>query len=322
MAQEDRLATNPTSPTTQPEIGSPGANEWSALSDADKRRSLHLLRLTLAASSWAREQPGQFRVADMDRDLRISPQDRRVVINALMARGDILPVGQWRGVYRVARREVDEIEWRNPPDGDFIRLRWPLALQNRLGMLPGSLAVVAGESNAGKTAFLLAMAAQNSDEWPEIRYLASSNESNALTLRRRIDAFGLPDECWANFRAIRPRGEFADAINPNGLNLIDYLEVHEDFYLVGAKLAEISERLENGIAIVGLQKSPGNDFGRGGAMTMEKSVAYVSLIRGDLEKNEPHTLKFLKIKYPAQEWAHKPIKFKLIGGHDFRRVDF
>jgi hypothetical protein len=36
-------------------------------------------------------------------------------------------------------------------------------------------------------------------------------------------------------------GEFQDVIRPDALNLIDYLEVHQDFYEIGGKIAAIAE---------------------------------------------------------------------------------
>jgi hypothetical protein len=188
--------------------------------------------------------------------------------------------------------------------------------------MPGSIAVVAGETNAGKTAWMLNMAVLNHDRWPVIHYLASSNESNARKLANRIDAFELPAEEWANFHAVKAIGEFEDIIDPEGFNLIDYLEVHDDFYLMGKKLAAISEKLTSGVVIAGIQKSPGSDYGRGGAPTQDKADIYLTLIKGDLEKGEAHTLKPTKVKYEKGDHVYKPIRFKLIGGSNFVNADY
>ena len=298
------------------------ANDWHESDGLEGQEAKANARNVVAAYGWLKEQPGLFKSADLERELGLTVDERQWVIAALLDWGKIVPVGQWRGCYRAVDAAGDEIDWRNPQSGDYLQIRWPLRLQDRFGVLPGSVIVVAGESNAGKTAFMLNLAVLNNEQWPHVNYFASSNESNAITLRKRIEAFDLPLEEWANFRAIRPRGEFADIIEPEGFNLIDYLEIHDDFYLVGQKLAAIAERLTTGVAVVGLQKNPGSEYGRGGALTQDKAVAYLSLIKGDHEKGEAHTLKLLKLKYPVGDGAYKPIKFKLVGGHNFVRADY
>ncbi|WP_148227740.1 hypothetical protein [Desulfarculus baarsii] len=282
--------------------------------------------LTREIREWVLSTSGNFQSTQVNIELGLStPVNKRkvsVVLGRLVSEGLIERVGKERGHFRVVDRSVTSIDWRSATLTAGLPILWPLDLHDRFETMPGSVIVVAGESNSGKSAWMLATAQMNlaSGKCKKISYFASSNESNALTLRKRIDAFGLPDSAWEGFEASRPGGEFADVIDPEGLNLIDYLEVHSDFYEIGGKLAAISEKLRDGVAVVGIQKAPGVELARGGAMTLDKATAYLALHRGDVANGEAHTLKLPKVKYPKVDYASKPIKFKLAGGCRFVRA--
>ena len=271
---------------------------------------------------WVLVTPGDFRVTDVDTELGIvtsSDKNNRTKILTRLVDEGLIERGKKRGQYRVIDRHEEIIDWMNADEGDGLPLKWPLELENRFEVMPGSVVIVAGESNAGKTAFILNVARMNLKTMPTF-YFSSSNETNARTLRKRLMAFNEPLHVWDLMTAISRPGNFHDVIRPDALNLIDYLEVHDDFYKIGGMIAEIAQKLDGGVAVIAIQKAPGQSFGRGGAMTMDKATAYLGLHRGDLDANEPHTLKLPKIKYPLVDYADKDIRFKLAGGYRFIRV--
>ena len=75
---------------------------------------------------------------------------------------------------------------------------------------------------------------------------------------------------------------FQDVIKPGpqNLNIIDYLEVTKDFYLVGDFIKSIWEKLKGSIAIIAIQKAPGVELGSGGRFSLEKARLYVALDYG------------------------------------------
>ena len=265
-----------------------------------------------------------FSVTRCDTDLAIVTQrdkaNRRKIMSRLVGDGVIEPHGKKAGDFRIVDKHESVIDWEHAEVGGGLPLRWPLELEKRFEVMPGSVVIVAGESNAGKTALLLNVARLNLDTFPTF-YFSSSNETNARVLNKRLRAFNEPLDVWKPMTAISRAGDFSDVIRPDGLNLIDYLEMHQDFYEIGGRIAAIAEKLNEGVAVVALQKNPGSDYGRGGAMTMDKATVYLSLHRGDLDTKEPHTLKLPKIKYPLVDYADKPIRFKLAGGCRFLRAD-
>ena len=244
--------------------------------------------------------PGDFVSTDVDSDLglltRVDKVDRAKILGRLIDEG-LVERGKKRGHFRVIDQSEEIIDWEHAEAGDGLPLRWPLELEKRFEVMPGSVVIVAGESNAGRTALLLNVARLNLDTFPTF-YFSSSNETNARVLNKRLRAFNEPLDVWKPMTAISRAGDFSDVIRPDGLNLIDYLEMHQDFYEIGGRIAAIAEKLNEGVAVVALQKNTGSDYGRGGAMTMDKATVYLSLHRGDLDTKEPHTLKLPKIKYP------------------------
>ena len=82
-----------------------------------------------------------------------------------------------------------------------------------------------------------------------------NSEMGPGELRTRLEKFGEPLDTW-KFQAYERSSNFADVIKPGpgNLNIIDFLEIHENFYEIGGRLKEIHDRLKGAVAIVALQK--------------------------------------------------------------------
>ena len=91
--------------------------------------------------------------------------------------------------------------------------------------------------------------------------------------------------------------------------IIDFLEIHDNFYEVGGKMAEIHNKLKGAIAIIALQKNPGTDTGLGGFRGPEKPRLYITMSRSN----------YCKI-VKAKNWATsenpngKMIRYKIYQG--------
>jgi hypothetical protein len=98
------------------------------------------------------------------------------------------------------------------------------------------------------------------------------------------------------------------------LNIIDYLEIYENFYLVSKHLADIYKKLNGAVAIVALQKNPGQDDGRGGSFTREKPVLSLAV--------SPGKVKITKLKEWREDIGNPngmEYNFKLIDGCRFKK---
>ena len=184
--------------------------------------------------------------------------------------------GKFRRIDNEAPR-MDFMNYEKETDSGIIL---PFSLHDMVEIMPGNIILVAGSANAGKTAFLLNIARLNVKKF-NVRYLNS--EMGVGELKTRLEKFDdVPLKFWADNGfdpRDRPQGNFQDAIKPGegNINIIDFLEVHEEFYAVGGMIRAIYEKLNGAIAVIALQKDRGTDLGRGGMFTIEKPRLAVAL---------------------------------------------
>jgi len=249
------------------------------IQSAFKRAERKERNIAQEVRDWVNEsRKGQFESRGIRLDIDVSRKEdlnsmndalRRLVADGVIERGDK------RGCYRIIDNECEEIDFLNP-SCQTIDVKYPLGIERYIVTLPKNVMVIAGSKDAGKTAFLLRFVQMNMNRFP-IHYFSS--EMGRIEFRKRLEKFGLPLEAW-KFNPKERSSNFADVIEPDGINIIDYLEVSEDFYRVGGMLREIYERLNQGIALVALQKNRGRDTGVGGDRSLEKPRLYLSLESG------------------------------------------
>ena len=263
---------------------------------------------------WVTLTEGYFSVSDCQGALGIiSERDRnnlRQIIYGMKKRGIIEPYGNRAGVYRRVQDEIEVIDWKSAGEEEF-PVELPFDLSKLVYVFPKSILVIAGNFNAGKTAFCLETIRLNMGKF-KVNYFTS--EMGPTKLKQRLKKFNnveFPDG-W-NFNAIYRARNWEDAIKqfPDDINIIDYMEVGDSFWLVGQYIDNIFNRLNNGIAIICLQKIYGRDLGVGGDWSARKASLYLSV--------DPGVLKIIK----AKEWRgetnpnRKYKKFKLVQGWNF-----
>lgn len=246
------------------------------------------------------------------RDYRDKPIIKDPAIRKALQRfkeaGIIKKVGSRDGIYRLVNTASDEIDIFSD-NSKALNIKWPFRLQDLVHTYPKSLIVIAGEPNAGKSAFLLNTAIKNCQEF-DVTYFSS--EMGAIELRKRIEKFNVSLDLWKMIKFRERASEFADVIEPDGFNIIDFLEVHDEFYKVGGLMKEIFDKLNTGVAVVAIQKNKGRDSGLGAERGMEKPRLYLSM--------QPGTIKIIKGKNWVSDitnpngMAHN---FKLVAGCKF-----
>jgi ABC-type phosphonate transport system ATPase subunit len=159
----------------------------------------------------------------------------------------------------------------------------PFEIDKKVEIMPGNIIAIAGEVNAGKTAFLLNVLNENMHKF-EIHYFSS--EMGGSELKKRLKKFDYPLSLseW-KFKFKERSDNFGDIIvsGEGKINIIDYLELHDNFFLVAKHLSDIHKRLKGAIAIVAIQKNPGTDTGLGGFRGMEKPRLYLAMSKGKLK---------------------------------------
>ena len=149
------------------------------------------------------------------------------------------------------------------------------------------------------------------------KILYMNSEMGDTELRLALERFKNTSlEDWKAVELIERSYNFSDIISPNDINIIDYMEIYEDHFKIGAKIAQIHKKLKNGIAIIALQKPKGRDEGRGGSVTLEKPRLYLSMSCGNLKITKAKSWSTLA-KNTGQNPNGLTIDFKLVQGCKF-----
>lgn len=265
---------------------------------------------------WALTTDGHFLTTECHRENDLTTVSHKKAGNMalirLVERGILEKYGTKRGCYRLIDKTFEKIEYLDI-NVEPTALRWPLeTITAMVEIFEKNLIVVAGESNAGKTAFMLDFARLNMNDH-EIIYFSS--EMGGPELRKRLLQFGEPLESWKWTVGEMGPG-FLSNIRKDSINIIDFMEIHDNFFQVGGLMREIFDKLDKGIALIALQKNKGTDYGLGGARSLEKPRLYLSLS----QEYPGGRCKIVK----AKNWAtsNNPngysVKYKLIAGCRFR----
>ncbi len=214
-----------------------------------------------------------------------------------------------KGVFRVLLPEADDIDiWDD--QGEPFNIQYPMGIHDLIYTHEKNIIIVAGEPNAGKTAYLLNIAMLNMNKGKDIYYFSS--EMGAMELRTRLKKFPIPFSMWKAVHWKDRAQNFSEVIRPDAINLIDYLEIYKDFYEIGLYIKGIFDALRKGIAIIAIQKPKGRDEGAGGLKSLEKARLALAM--------EPGKIKIVK----AKNWRNDQINpngmckwWKLVSGCEF-----
>ena len=272
----------------------------------DSRRDI-----TGEVRAWIDTQYGLFDITSLRADLDISRmrwKELNVLMNRLVQEGYIVRATSRSGMYRRRDTDLQPIDVLNTKIETF-GVKLPLGLNDMVEIMPKNLIVFAGSQNAGKTALMLNIMRDNMHNH-KVRYLSS--EMGANEFKSRLSMFDMPIDAW-KFEAYERTANFADVIDPNAINIIDYLEIGDAFYQIGNEMAGIFDSLDNGIAIIAIQKDHNMPLGRGGSFSMEKPRLYCTV-----DKVMPFTrIKIMKAKNwknIAVDPNHFARDFKIRGG--------
>lgn len=234
---------------------------------------------------------GDFSVTNLYNMLEnVTPKDRgnvRQVLHRLKEQGIIEPSGRRDGVYRRVITELEEMDWENAPT-DGLVFDWPLELHDIATVFQKDVCVVAGYKDSGKTAFAIDFIRRNMEKY-DIHYFNCEMSNSRLRDRlRQVDE--LPPTGWT-FKAYSRGDNFADVIKPDAINVVDYLEITDEHWLVAKYLKQIRLKLDNGMALVLLQKPKGRDTGMGGDKSLQTPTLYVALEHGKAKLVSAKTFK-------------------------------
>lgn len=239
----------------------------------------------------------------------------RQALHRMWKAGDIERVTNRDGVYRRIDTDCTPIDLTNLTCDEPVKLHMPLELTDKVIVTHGDIILVSGAQNAGKSAVLMDIAKQNRHKM-DVHYFSSEMSASKFIKRISRDPYIDLDNFTKRVKFYERADNFADVIvkGKGNLNIIDYLEMHDQFWLVSKHLANIFNKLDGAIAVVALQKDPKAEYGRGGSFTQEKPVLSLSIDNG-----KARITKCKEFPDGNENPQGSTFEFKLVQGFDFRR---
>jgi hypothetical protein len=264
---------------------------------------------------------GYFTTSEAYRDLHMgTKREKKTAYMAFLRlcdEGLIEHHGDKRGCFRLVDKRLEVLDWRDAEMTPY-DIRYPFELEQCALTLPKNIVCIAGSKGAGKTAFCLNTAMLNCRK-QVINYYTS--EMGRPEFRHRIGKFELPMEYWDNLKVFDRTANFADCIKDerkDQINIFDFIEVHDNFYIIGKIMADIYRNLGEGVAILAIQKAPQAEYGIGGQFSLHKPRIYLSLDReSDAMGHERNVVTIVDAKNYADHtrnprgWKYR---FKIVNG--------
>jgi hypothetical protein len=269
--------------------------------------------LTREVEEWVSTTNGHFTTTQIHNELQTTTKNEKKAVNMALLRmldnGIVERVGNRAGTYRKIEKVTDVYDVCDLEVGEMLNIKLPFGLEEYVDCLERDIYAFFGLPNAGKTALMIECARLNMKDH-QVYYWSSEIGRQNLAMRL-AKATDIPKTEW-KFKFSDELPNFVDIVQPDAVNIIDYIEVSDgNYYMIPGILAEIHKKLKKGVAFVALQKNPGTKFGVGGYQTLAKPSLAVSV-----EPDFPGAkMEVVKAKNYKEINPHGMItKFKIING--------
>jgi primase-polymerase (primpol)-like protein len=278
--------------------------------------------LAACIKEWLMISTGSFTVDQLDREFglttRAEKKNRAKILCIYKEKNLISSDRRIRGRYNILDHNIEWIDPEKQESKPF-PLKLPFDLHRKVSVFPKSIIIIAGSTNAGKTSLVLNILRLNMSQPYERVYLMS--EMGGAEYRDRILKFEDDPPLWKErIKAASKSYGFNGIIkhyNPNGLTCIDYLEeIEGEYFKMASSIRDIYDSLNQGVAVVAIQKKESSKFARGGEATAEKARLYLSV---DYLCTCPGSiacaLKIVKAKQSiGEQMQNKELHFKIFQG--------
>jgi hypothetical protein len=210
-------------------------------------------------------------------------------------------------LYIFVNKDFKSIDWVNASSSPPLQIRWPYGIDDGtkfgfdgyVSISPGDIIVIAGVSNMGKSLFCLNFLWENMDNYP---CTLMGNEYSPGKFKRRVSNMDWKEPLTAQgnpkFELIERREAWKDIIRPNNINIIDWINLDDNFYKMGSIIDGIQSKLKDGIAVIAIQKAEGKGLGLGGGFSEHLASLYLSI---DFERITVRKCKEWSYKNPNGE---------------------
>uniref|UniRef100_A0A6H1ZI55 Uncharacterized protein n=1 Tax=viral metagenome TaxID=1070528 RepID=A0A6H1ZI55_9ZZZZ len=295
--------------TTPTDVNTPSAQDVLDVAHLKLTEITDIIQVAPAVRQFVMKTEGEFSTTYVytELGLRGNPIRQKAAHTALLRmknEGLIEAIGKNAGRYRRILVNAPIMEWWSASREEY-EIEYPLGVHELHSTYGGEMIIIAGDKNSAKSSYMMWLAYLNRGRH-KVNYFHSELSENQL--RVRIDKFneyvGTTDEEWmkVNFRSRVMN--FAQVIEPDELNLCDYLHRTDEFFLMGADVEEIYKKMHarKGVCIVAIQKKEYNEWGLGGEITIARPNLYMTIFKGkysdDIRLRESPKLKIKISKSP------------------------
>ena len=264
---------------------------------------------------------GSFCTRDIDMEFGLKSRKEKIArsraLNYMARNNYIIKDKEVAGKWHIVDHKIEWVDIHAAAEESY-PIILPFNLHEYVNIPPKAIIVLAGSTNAGKTAFILNTLWLNRQQKYKKVYLMS--EMGCGEYVTRIRGFGEPIEKWDSIQAAEKSYDFNGAVqhhNPDGLTCIDYLEdIKGEYFKIASGIRDIYDALGNGVALIAVQKHTKQNVARGGEGTMEKSRLYMTLDHlCTLEHSIVCALQITKLKnYKEKNLQNHEIHFELTRG--------
>ena len=260
----------------------------SAFQRFSQRDDGHFRNIASEIEEWVSTTQGNFKTTDSHRELQIATKEQKkaamMAFLRLKERGIIEKVGASHGCYRRIDTTVEYMDFASADIENTVNLILPLGLHSKTKIFPKGVIVIAGVSGMGKTLFAFNTIAENMRRFPIFYF---NSEMGPEALKEKLSHFPIPISDWNRHMKVIDNWDFnsiPDKIQPDALNVIDYLEPEGDkAYNIHGVISAIIRRLNKGTALIAIQKKPGATMGTGGIYSIKAATLALSLDWGKIE---------------------------------------
>jgi len=177
----------------------------------------------------------------------------------------------------------------NPFDAPYensVHLKWGAFPFDRFVVSEGDVIVLAGESNQGKSTLAMNLLTENCDEH---KIFFVSTEATPGKFRNRlmqtpnVDPLKEQGKLKFEFATMFEGDNYSEIIEPDKINIIDWIGLRGNFYEIENVIIDIKARLKKGIAILVLQKKEGQDAPVGGEFAWRRADVCLLISKGILQ---------------------------------------
>lgn len=221
----------------------------------------------------------QISLQDCYRDLGLKTADEktacRMAVKRLVERDALEPVSGRVGTYKIVQTiKLAPMKFITEKIPDF-PIILPLDLNDMVKIYAKNIIVIAGSKSAGKSMFALWIAIANQHRMP-IEYFNSEMGDEEYSDRMQKLGFTSPDQIKFNVYPLHDNyDQYITA--ERKIFIVDFLEIHDNFYEIAKPIRKIHEKLKDGVCIVLAQMPVGGKMALGKGFSAEKARLYLSL---------------------------------------------